>query len=226
MFLKTSVLKSAMKDSLKSAGLTVGRRGGDYLVFSDFWGLQTDVDFATNKFKAAIVDLIGAIPEDGKCLRYQIDAEKGITSESAMFYPDPYSRWKEADDFATETPIILTYWPHEYQLFQRKSDGQFLAVNRNFAADIFSAKELDSTYENMPHNPKVENFRDTYGVLYFKNETTVYWVSTVNVGHKNREVLFPHLKGISFFENDWLEKGKAAVAEAENSAAGDEPLPY
>ena len=67
-----------------------------------------------------------------------------------------------------------------------------------------------------------------YSVLYFKNETTIYWVHTESLGTKAREVLFPHMRGISFFEDDWIEENvdqEEELTDLEEEVAED-PLPY
>ena len=73
MFLKISEFKKAMKSALKSAGgLIVGNEEGHILVRTDFWGVWVEVDHATSKFKAAIVELIGDMPDYGTKYRFYI----------------------------------------------------------------------------------------------------------------------------------------------------------
>lgn len=226
MFLKTAELKKIMKAGLKRQGLIVGTINGHYLVYTDRWGVYLGVEYASNKFKAAIMEIIGDIPEDGECYLYTINSEKDIQQETVMDYPDPYENWKMAKDFAVIAPVFFQAWPHEYIVCQRKSDLKFVVADRALTDSVFSRSELETTVETMPERPSIR-----YGVLYFKNETTIYWVHTESPGRKALEVLFPHLQTISFFEDDWrLKEESASVAdddiEAEGDAAEEERLPY
>lgn len=200
MFLKTGELKKIMKAGLKQGGLTVANANERYLVHSDCWGACVEHPYASNKFKAAIMELIGDLPEPGECYRYTIGADKGLKQESVYDYPDPYEKWKAAKDFAVITPMLMMAWPHEYMVVQRRSDKAFMAVRRAVSSAVISASELDPTAESMPGRACILG-----QALYFKNETTVYWVYTESLGTKVCEVLFPRLAGIDFFEDSWLE---------------------
>lgn len=62
MFLKISEFKKAMKSALKTTGgLYVGNLDDHYLVYASSWGVYVESMYATNKFKAAIMELIGDI---------------------------------------------------------------------------------------------------------------------------------------------------------------------
>ena len=47
----------------------------------------------------------------------------------------------------------------------------------------------------------------------------LYWVSGMNVSEKTRNTIFARMKGLDFFEDDWLSKAVKETDEAE-------PLPY
>ncbi len=218
MFLKTGELKKIMKASLKRHGLIVGNVNNRYLVYSDRWGVAVETIYASNKFKAAIMELIGDLPEAGECYEYTIGDEKKLVQQSYMGYPDPYEDWKSAKDFAVQIPMTLTAWPHEYLVFQRKSNLEFITADRALTGNVISASELDYGVEHMPGRPSIRHGM----ILYFKNESTIYWVHTENTGTKTKEVLFPHLDGINFFEDDWMSKD----VEGSEEPAADEQLPY
>lgn len=199
MFLSTKELKKAMKDSLKGAGLSVGQNNGNYYVFTDYWGLQTSVESAPNKFKAALVELIGDISEDGVCKHYMMENKHAQEDEVTTLFPDPCGACRSEKDFAVAAPVVVFGFPHEYQLFQRKSDLKIFAFDRRFTTDMISEKELDLAIENMPSLPKI---KDAGGacVLYFKNETTTYFIYSVEVGNKLKDGVLSHLEQINFFE--------------------------
>ena len=220
MFTKSGELKKIMKASLKSCGLIVGNIQEHYLVCSDRWGLYVEQAFATNKFKAAIMELIGDLPERGECYRYTVGEKKEIRIEPVTDRPDPYGEWKRAKDCAVHTPMILFAFPHEYILCQKMDDLSFLAVRRDLTSAVISASELDKKTEHMPGRPSILGS----SVLYYKNETMIYWVEADPVGEKVEGVIFPHLEGISFFERDWLARKE--TEETNEKEAADEPLPY
>ena len=228
MFLKTGELKKLMKISLKRQQLKIGlmesEMGDYYLVCSDFWGLMVDEDGATNKFKAAIMELVGEIPERGRCRAYEINPDTGITYMNTFDFPNPYQEWLKAKDSAGETPLILSVWPHEYRIYQRESDGGYLAVSRAWTDHMLSPKELTDT-ESMPGQPGLRRIGNGTDILYFKNQTTIYWVCSANPGEKSREVLFPRLGGMDFSEEDWLRKS-VKNHEAEEGEPEEDSLPY
>lgn len=230
MFLKTGEMKKIMKSSLKKHGLIVGNVNNRYLVYSDNWGVYVEHAFATNKFKAAIMELIGDLPEPYECYKYTIEPDKELKQERVFDYPDAYELWKTAKDSGAIAPMYLVAWPHEYVVYQRKSDLKFIVAQRSLTTAAISPSELDQSSESMPGRPGIL----CGNVLYYKNESTIYWVHTESPGHKALEVLFPHMEGISFFEDDWLEKEDTEPEEAEGDSVEDadetdaveETLPY
>ncbi len=220
MFLKTAELKKMMKSELKGAGLHVGNIMGAYLVYGSTWGLSTDTEYASNRFKAALTELIGDIPEPGECYRYYMQ-EKQVAQDGCVDYPDVYEAWKAAKDHAVGTPLNLVSWPHEFNLYQIHSNGQYVIVPRSQVSDVISMKELDGTVESMPGRPSYMS-----PTLYWKNDTTIYWVMTVEQGERVRDVLLPALSGLDFFRNDWIPEEDAAPEGMEGKSMDDEGLPY
>ncbi len=212
MFCKTGELKKIMKASLKRCGLFVCNVNDHYLVYADDWGIYVNHVFASNKFKAAIMELIGDIPEPGECYHYTIDADKGLVSQTVMDVVEPYKSWMQAKDYGAITPIHLSAWLYEYIVVQRKSDYQFITVRRSLTSDVISSKELETASEHMPGRPSILDGK----ILYFKNESTIYWVHTEPCGRKVREVLFPLLNGISFFDPEWKREELDASNELED----------
>ncbi len=128
MFLKISEFKKAMKSALKtSGGLIIGNVKGHFLVHTSLWGVWVESVYATSKFKAAIVELIGDMPEEETCYRYHLE-EKNLKMEYQIRYEDPYDQWKEAKDFACEVPLAFYSTPHELSIYQSKSDRSYITV--------------------------------------------------------------------------------------------------
>lgn len=223
MFLKTAELKKMMKSALKGAGLFAGNIDGAYLVYGSGWGLSTDTEYAPNKFKAALTELIGDIPEPGECYRYYMQG-KQVTQDTCMDYPDVYEAWKAAKDYAERIPLNFASWTHEFNVYQIHSSRQYVIVPRSQVSDVISMKELDNTVEAMPGRPSYMSY-----TLYWKNDTTIYWVMTVEQGERARDVLFPALSGLDFFREDWIPKEDEEgtdSGETGKESLDDEELPY
>jgi hypothetical protein len=85
-------------------------------------------------------------------------------------------------------------------------------------ADVISSKELDTTVESMPGRPNYNS-----GILYWKNDTTIYWVHTTEAGEKAKDILFPSMGKLDFFQTDWRLRDDNEPAE---EADFEEELPY
>ena len=216
MFLKISEFKKAMKSALKSAGgLIVGNEEGHILVRTDFWGVWVEVDHATSKFNAAIVELIGDMPDYGTKYRFYMN-EKELCMEHSADCFDPYEEWKRAKDFACMVPLALYEFPHETLIYQRHSDRSYITVRKDYSIGMLSDAELESG-EGVPARPSVSMRGVT---LFFKNEVMIYWVSCVKVPERTRDTILDSLGAFDFFEDSWLPK------EPEESSNETEELPY
>lgn len=216
MFLKTGKIKEVMKAALKAGGLTVGNYDNHYLVCTNWWGVWVDCECATNKFKAAIMEVVGELPVYETCCLFSL-REKEIFREGIETDIDPYENWKAAKDFAKETPIVLRSYPHELSVFQRHSNGEYIACLKSHASDLFSSAEL----EELEHIPKQPDVSPDGNCLYFKSETMIYWICRIDVSEKVKERLFQRLEGLDFSEEDWLRR----IDETENEEP-DETLLY
>lgn len=217
MFLKTGELKKMMKAALKSGGLYVGNMNGRYLVHANTWGLNTEILYASNKFKAALMELIGDIPEHGEYYRYYHQNGE-VTQDSEMSYPDAYEMWREAKDYATYVPLNYCVWPHTFIVLQVHSDLSYKIADKFMTADVISSKELDTTVESMPGRPNYN-----HGILYWKNDTTIYWVHITEAGEKAKDILFPSMGKLDFFQTDWRLREDN---EPDEEADFEEELPY
>lgn len=199
MFIKTAGLKKLMKAAIKGSGVVVGYVNNTYLVYTNYWGVSTPDVYASNKFKAAVIELIGDFPNEGECYHYRKD-RTGLLQEEVTAPINPYQEWLEAKDAAKITVIEVESFPHKYVIVQRKSDLGFIGVNTVHLTDILSRSELDKG-ESMPQSPALKE--DT---LYLKNENMFWWVKSYPLERKIREIILGHLKGINFFADDWDEK--------------------
>ncbi len=213
MFLRTAELKKEMTAALKSSGLVVGMLDGRYYVRGRNWGLFADRESVSNKFKGAVTELVGRLPEPGEINQYMQDKDGMRTSAYELTF-HPYEAWLGAKERIRQTPVFLAAFPHVYAVFQRTGNLEPMAV-RQTLINAISNKELEKG-ESMPGQPSM-----SYGTLYWHNETTIYWAETERMAEKVRDVLFPALMDVDFSADDW----KKAPGETDGTA-GAEPLPY
>lgn len=69
MFIKTSIFKRILKDAWKGAGLTVGKKEEMYFIQGAYWILFVYEKDFTSKNKAAVIELVGDLPEEGEVYR-------------------------------------------------------------------------------------------------------------------------------------------------------------
>lgn len=90
---------------------------------------------------------------------------------------------------------------------QRESDKGYLAVPRVWTDSMFSSRELEDG-ESMPGQPSLLRTGEGTDILYFKNQTSIYWIYSINPGEKSRKTLFLQLEGMDFSEKDWILKSE------------------
>lgn len=213
MFLKTAEIKKEMTAALKSSGLVVGMLDGRYYVRGRNWGLYAECESVSNKFKGAVTELVGCLPEPGEINKY-MQGKDGMQTEVYELKVYPYQAWIAAKEGVRQTPVLLGVFPHVYAVFQHAETLEPMAV-RQTLINAISGKELEEG-ETMPGQPSM-----SYGTLYWHNETTIYWAETERMAEKVRDVLFPALMDVDFSADDWrkTQLGTDGTVEAES-------LPY
>ena len=180
---------------MKSSGLIVGNTGEWFLVYTEKWGVTTELQYLSNKFKAAVIELIGDLPEKGETYLYNID-EHGLKQTPDLDPVDPYDEWMAAKDVAVKTGVNLRLFSHEYAFYQVKQTHACIAIERRYVEPMISPSDLDKIAgELMPPNPSVRNGT----VLYFKNDMMIYWVAAVPMPEKTRNEFLPLLESLDFF---------------------------
>ncbi len=225
---KMSALKKAMKDALKRDDLCIANDGDSYIVNTRSWGVSVSVETAPNKFMAAIVELIGMLPEEDMCWQCEL-AETGVEISILSDMPEPRADWQRARDCAIRTPLDVNDFSHSFAVFQRKSDLRYLLVRLDMVDGIFSPREL-ALEETMPGLPSILDLGHDCTLLY-KSSESLYWVSSVNMSEKAKDTVFEGLKTCNFFRDDWkLEpasgEGADVDAAAEKAPSDEELLPF
>lgn len=192
MFLNITGLKKYLKAAYKGSGLIVGNLDREMVIMNaaGTWGIQIDTIFVPNKLKGALAELIGDLPEEGEIYTYRPeDTQKEL--DLGRF--DFYYQWKCAKDYAAQTPFILRCAWDEYALMQIHSTMELRPVSREYM-DLISIKDLDHSNESMPGNPSYLN-----GILYWKNDTMIFWTGTSVLNEKMEELVIPRLAFLDCF---------------------------
>ncbi len=64
MFANVKVLKSLLKSAWKGTGVTIENQYGGMAIHTDFWGVWITEEDLTNEIKAAVVEVMGGLPEE------------------------------------------------------------------------------------------------------------------------------------------------------------------
>lgn len=103
MFIKTSIFKRILKDAWKGAGLTVGKKEEMYFIQGAYWILFVYEKDFTSKNKAAVIELVGDLPEEGEVYRAY---EKGKKQYELKVRDEwEYKKWLSARDRYEDTEI-------------------------------------------------------------------------------------------------------------------------
>lgn len=192
MFLNTMKFKKFLKHAYKGTGLTVGVMDNHLILTNvpNTWGAWLDMTFLPNKLKAALIELIGELPTEGEIATY---TPESVQNELVLNRFDYYTKWQQARDCGTETPFILKKDGMEYVLFQIRSSMELCPLIRIYK-DVISYKEIDPAIEEIPGLPA---YRD--GILYWKNDTMIYWAGTSILSDMIEEDVLPRLNFLDCF---------------------------
>ncbi len=195
MFVNIIELKKLLKGAYKGNGLIAGNLDGGLVVMSasGTWGFRVEEEYVPNKLKAALIELIGDLPEAGEIYNYN---PKSVQAEINLGRFDFRGRWKQAKDFATDTPFILRSKWEEFFLVQIRSTMELCAISRKFT-DMISTKDLNHELESMPGRPGY-----CQGVLYWRNETMIYWACTSKLSEDMEEKILSRLAFLNCFEKE------------------------
>lgn len=165
MFLKLNLFKALTKKAWQGAGLTVGNDGEGIYLVGGYWSIYLDRVWMPKKAKAAIIELIGAIPAPGRAAKF----------------------WKNEDDQYEEVDLLqknfykpdTTYFKTEYKdTGVRICDyGRGVAVLQNM--NTMECIMLPENIVNMVDSGSREKGEDLMspplsqpgGEIYWQNET-------------------------------------------------------
>ena len=120
MFIKTSIFKRILKDAWKGAGLTVGKKEEMYFIQGAYWILFVYEKDFTSKNKAAVIELVGDLPEEGEVYRAYEKGEKQY--ELKVRDEWEYKKWLSARDRYEDTEIKYRGSGNIFKMLRNKRD--------------------------------------------------------------------------------------------------------
>lgn len=133
MFYKLNVAKRLMKRAYKGAGLIVGvTEQGWFYVAGTWWCICQDINLTPKEFKAAVIELVGDLPEPGSNFRaYKDGGNQYMIDQSHQFLlPRVFAEIDDGDagnDYK-ETPIILEFSDHTVRVLESEQYGPIMTV--------------------------------------------------------------------------------------------------
>lgn len=105
MFIKTTVFKRLLKQAYKRDLLQVGHEDNTniYYIIGGYWAIMVEKRFFTNAAKAALVELIGDLPEDESIKIYSDGTRQQLIDDSTWFA----LALQEPEKYLEETNLLM-----------------------------------------------------------------------------------------------------------------------
>lgn len=166
MFINPAIFKKIIKNSYGKEGLTIGATEEEIFLAGGYWVIRVYKSEMSKKIKAAVIELIGDMPETGEVFTCR-------KKESTQYEIAENEYWNITENFAAaQIPLNVTKIQYtdaweDTRLLQERETKRCMAIK-----DIFW-KLIDTSameeQEGLPKGP-VTDFADT-GLIYWQNET-------------------------------------------------------
>lgn len=200
MFLKQSIFKRLLKEAYKGAGLTVGRQRDEdatrpgYHLSGGYWIVWLDVETIPKEAKAAIIELVGDLPEPGEVFRAMKDAGNQYEIEQKEIFNLPEA-WKNAKVNYKITNSILQQGDKLARILQtQEGPNHITAINEVFVGLVDpEACDYDNG-ETFPDGPRAICAEAPF--VYWGNNVC-YLMAGIRKPMENtrQEEFFKHLEG-------------------------------
>lgn len=181
MIFNEAVLKKLMKTSYKSGGLLAGNRDGEIILAGGWWAVGIDEESISNKAKAALVELIGLLPERGDLYRC---TSSGNQYEVPGVAVNLLKEAREANYFQTleKTNVLIDRIPDGLvRLYQ--SEGETFAV-QEIVVDLLDGVPSEGE-DYCILGPRRRS--DTSDVLFWRTEECTLTALRYNMIHPDHE---------------------------------------
>lgn len=196
MFINKTVFKRLAKEAYNHDHLIVGNVYEGIVVSGEYWKIFAPGGDMPNWFKAALIELIGELPDKDIVLEYRKkEAPQQRLYEDWEF--DLHALFMKAKNPYTATPVLYEKGWMGYHFFQSNTGAEVLAIPEYlFKMVDFSSMEND---EFRPAGPSTDE-RESW--FYWSNERCVLGLICVKPHDANAKAVMDALSVIDFGEGE------------------------
>lgn len=142
MFVDPKEINKMIKTAYKGCGIQVSRTEGWYIITPGgfTWTLQAEVDELHNKIKACIMELGGALPEDGRTLKLHKDEEPYLDDELPEILPTHPTNIR--NELIINNLVITDRWNY-FRVLEVKNTGAKTAITDRIMSIV--DKQMDTS---------------------------------------------------------------------------------
>lgn len=182
MFINTGKFKKMITNAWKLHHFIVGCVEGKYFFSDGACIISVYRDMLPNKEKAAVIELIGELPEEGQVMKTGKDMPSQYMVMTDMW--DVEKTFEKCQCSMTVTRSLYQGSLSTYRVIQNRKDQKCFFVD-NYFIDLFDRGAwTEDDFE--PEGPKTLN--DSPGTLYWRNETMTFAVYPISVPEDNEEL--------------------------------------
>ena len=184
MFITTQGFKKLIKQAYKTGDLHIANDGLGYTIAGGYWRIWIKHDWIPKKELAAIIELAGELPEEGRAFAAY---EEGNQHE--IKFPNERSAMAialECEMMLEITPLVLRYATgQQARVLQRADTGEIALINDQFT-DMITNKAIDHDKgESSAEGPFIHPME--YGIFY-RSDTMAIQIAP-RTDDKNIELL-------------------------------------
>lgn len=182
MFLNTPLVKKLFKRAFNTTGLTVARRlEGLIYIAGAKWQIEMDYESMPFKQKAALIELLGELPEAGSAVTADKEMQQQVFIGGIPLLRSDYMLAKTG---VKKTPVVIERPYADYQLLREQERKTFVAVNREFL-QMIDIREIDFVNEGMPCGPCIATGEN---MLYWHSELGTLCIETEGLDRKMLDI--------------------------------------
>lgn len=151
MFLKHQVFKGLINQAWKGSGLVVANMGKAWYLCGYSWLAWIDKQVMPNKTLAAIIELAGEMPEEGKAFKAGKNCPNQYELKETVIV-DLYEKLEKAQEEMEETAVIIQKDFKNCRILQNRKTGSLKLINDTFI-QLIDAEEIDEERESTPDGP-------------------------------------------------------------------------
>ena len=182
MFINTAMFKKMITNAFKLHQFIVGAAEEKYFFSDGTWIISVYGDMLPNKEKAAVIELIGELPDSGQVIKTGKDMPAQYMIMSDLWNIEEAFNKCRCD--MTVTSALYQSYISKYRVIQNRQDQKCFFVNDYFI-DLFD-KGSYTDNDNEPTGPKTLN--TSPGTLYWRNSTMTLAVYPISVQEDNKEL--------------------------------------